>query len=197
MPKDISQARYTEAEVEQIKALFPDLASLKLYRKYLLNLPLTHEEIDRIQSTWASVGNRAIMFKTTLPIADGTEVIGVGYDVLNNISLSEPNFEYTTRRAAMFVNTVKYLSERLDGLDNLPESATGKAKWLTASILNGDWKNDKGGVYEEEDNTIAILNQLCIKQNVEGILVGLNAIISMKTETPEEKAAREAADSTA
>jgi hypothetical protein len=139
---------------------------------------------------------RAIIIKTTLPVITGDEPIAVGYDLLNSISLSEPNFDYVQRRTAMFVNAIKYLNSRIVGLDTLPESATGKGMWLTASILNGGWNDEKGNRYVEEENTDAVLNQLCIKANVEGLLVGLNAIINAPVETAEEKAARLAADST-
>jgi hypothetical protein len=195
MPANVSQLRYTDAEVEQIRSLFPDLDSLKLYRKYLLDLPLTHEEIDRVQALWAPASVRPIIIKTTLPVIDGNEAVGVGYDLLNNIPLSEPNFDYVQRRTEIFVNAVKYLDSRIKGLDSLPESATGQGTWLTASILAGSWKEEEGR-YVDEGNTTNILNQLCIKQNVEGILVGLNAIINTPVETEEEKAARLAADST-
>ena len=195
MQPNASQIRYTDAEIEQIKALFPDLDSLKLYRKYLLDLPLTHDEIDRVQALLAPASARSIIIKTTLPVISGDEAIGVGYDMLNNISLSEPNFDFVQHRTEMFVNAIQYLNSRIVGLDNLPESATGKGQWMTASILNGGWSEEKGTRYEKEENTTHVLNQLCIKQNVEGILVGLNAIITVPVETEEEKAARLAADS--
>lgn len=196
MPNNVSQLRYTDAEVEQIKSLFPDLDSLKMYRKYLLDLPLSHDEIDRMQALWAPETVRSIITKITLPVIDGNEAIGVGYDMLNNISLSEPNFDYLKQRTQMFVNAIKYLDSRITGLDTLPESATGKGKWMTAAILAGGWKTDTANYREDDDNTNAVLNQLCIKQNVEGILVGLNAITSAPVETEEEKAARVTADST-
>jgi hypothetical protein len=46
----LQQVRYTDGEVEQIKTLFPDADSLKLYRRYLLDLPLTPDEITRIKA---------------------------------------------------------------------------------------------------------------------------------------------------
>jgi hypothetical protein len=196
MPKNVSQLRYTDAEVEQIKSIFPDVDSLKLYRKYLLDLPLTHDEIDRAQALWAPASVRAIIIKTTLPVITGDEPIAVGYDMLNSISLNEPNFDYTQQRTAQFVNAIKYLHSRIEGLDNLPESATGKGQWLTASVLGGGWNDETGNRYVDEENTNKVLNQLCIKANVEGLLVGLNAIITAPVETEEEKAARLAADST-
>jgi hypothetical protein len=63
-----AQVRYTNAEVEQLKSIFPDVDSLKLYRKYLLDHPLTHDEIDRVQALWAPASVRAIIIKTTLPV---------------------------------------------------------------------------------------------------------------------------------
>jgi hypothetical protein len=196
MPENASQIRYTNAEVEQIKSIFPDVDSLKLYRKYLLDLPLTHDQIDRVQALWAPASVRAIIIKTTLPVITGDEAIAVGYDLLNSISVNEPNFDYIQRRTAMFVNAIKYLNSRIVGLDTLPESASGKGMWLTASVLGGGWNDEKGNRFTDEENTDAILNQLCIKANVEGILVGLNALINTPVETEEEKAARLAADST-
>lgn len=120
MPENVSQIRYTAAEVEQIKSIFPDVDSLKLYRKYLLDLPLTHDEIDRVQALWASASVRSIIVKTTLPVITGDEPIAVGYDMLNSVSLNEPNFDYIQRRVAMFVHAIKYLNNRIIGLDNLP-----------------------------------------------------------------------------
>lgn len=196
MPSNVSQLRYTDAEVEQIRSLFPDLDSLKLYRKYLLDLPLSHDEIDRVQALWAPASVRSIIIKTTLPVVTGDEAVGVGYDLLNNIPLSEPNFDYVQQRTAIFVNAIQYLDGRIKGLDTLPESATGKGTWMTASILAGGWKEDAKNYHQAEENTTTVLNQLCIKQNVEGILVGLNAIINTPVETDEEKAARLVADST-
>lgn len=196
MPQNVSQIRYTDAEVEQIKSIFPDVDSLKLYRKYLLDVPLTHDEIGRVQALWSPASVRPVIIKTTLPVVDGNEAIATGYDLLNSVSVNEPNFDLSQRRIAMFVHAIKYLNGRIEGLDNLPEAATGKGKWLTASILAGGWNEEEGNRFIEEENTTNILNQLCIKANVEGILVGLNALISTPVETEEEKAARLAADST-
>lgn len=196
MPQNVSQIRYTDAEVEQIKSIFPDVDSLKLYRKYLLDIPLTHDEIDRVQALWAPASVRAIIVKTTLPVIDGNETIATGYDLLNSVSVNEPNFDISKRRIAMFVHAIKYLNSRIEGLDKLPESATGKGKWLTASVLGGGWNDESDNRYVDEKNTTNILNQLCIKANVEGILVGLNALINVPVETEEEKAKRLLADST-
>lgn len=184
-----TQVRYTDAEVEQIKTLFPDTDSLKLYRRYLLDLPLSHDEIDRIQATWATPGARATVIKTTVPLTDGSEPIAVGYDLMNNINLAEQNFEYQVRRTGLFVKAIRYLTKRIEGFDTLPESCTGTGKWLTASVLE---KTD------DTDNTLTevVLEQLVIKQNVEGLLLGLQGIINTPIETPEGKAARETADST-
>jgi hypothetical protein len=195
MPENVSQVRYTDAEVEQIKSIFPDVDSLKLYRKYLLDVPLTHDEIDRVQALWAPASVRAIIYKTTLPLIDGNETIATGYDLLNSVSVNEPNFDISKRRIAMFVHAIKYLNSRIEDLNNLPESATGKGKWLTASVLGGGWNDETGNRFVDEENTTNILNQLCIKANVEGILVGLNALISAPVETEEEKAKRLLADS--
>lgn len=186
-----TQVRYTDAEVEQLKTLFPDVDSLKLYRKYLLDLPLSHDEIDRIQATWAPAAVRPLIIKATLPVIDGNDPIGIGYDLLNNISLSETDFEYQRRRAILFVSAINYLNSRIGGLDTLPESVGAKGSWLTASILDGTYKTAGTG----DDGVMGILFQLCIKQNVEGILLGLQGIINTITETPEQKAARETADS--
>jgi len=195
MPKDVSQLRYTAAEVDQIKLLFPDLDSLKLLRKYLLDLPLTHDEIDRIQATWSPLSAREILRKVILPETSGTEAIGVGYDVLNNINISEQNLEYQGHRVALFVNAINYLNSRIAGLDLLPDSATGDGKWLTSFVLAGRLPKNDNRFAEVEDNCDEVLRQLVVKQNVEGILVGLNALISTPVETSEEAAARVRADS--
>jgi hypothetical protein len=186
MPQNVSQVRYTEQEVEQIRSLFPDLDSVKLYRRYLLNLPLTPEEIERIQATWATPSARDIIIKTTVPVSTGNEAIGVGYDILNNIDINEHDQAYQFRRAGMFADAVRYLGKRIAALDSLPESATGDAKWLTAAIIDPSTDVDVD----------AIVRQLVVKQNIEGIVLGINAIINLPVETPEQAAARAAADST-
>jgi hypothetical protein len=187
-----TQVRYSDAEVEQIKTLFPDADSLKLYRRYLLDLPLTPDEITRIKATWAPSSVRAIIQKVTLPVIDGNEPIGVGYDLLNNISLKETDFEHQVRYTSLFLKAVFYLNSRIQGLDKLSKAASGKGQWLTSSVLDGV-SRVKDPLFTKE-NTTEVLEQLCIKQNVEGILLGLQGIINTKFETSEEKAARETAD---
>jgi hypothetical protein len=55
-----------------------------------LDIPLTHDEIDRVQALWAPASVRSIIFKTTLPVIDGNETIATGYDLLNSVSVNEP-----------------------------------------------------------------------------------------------------------
>lgn len=196
MPKGVTQVRYTDAEVEQIKVLFPDLDSLKLYRRYLLDLPLTQDEITRIKATWGQDSATAVLRKTTLPEIDGTEAIGVGYDLLNNISTSEPNFDFVQLRMDQFIEAIRYMNGRLEGLTDLDTASTGGGRWLTNFVLKEGNLIDTGKTTNDlEDNTITLLKQLIIRQNVEGVLVGLQSIINQKVETEEEKAKRVAADS--
>lgn len=197
MPQKVTQLRYSESDVEQIRALFPDLDSLKLYRKYLLDLPLTGAEVTRINATWAAPAVREVMHKVTLPEITGDEAIGIGYDVLHNMDMNVQNFEYQCLRTKLFFAAAKHLSARLNGLDDLKTSVTGKGHWLTTSLLAGDFEPSEKVGYnlQDEDNAEKLLEQIVIRQNVEGILVGLNALIQ-PVETEEEKEKRIAADST-
>lgn len=180
----ITQLRYTDQQVDQIKALFPNAESLKLYRKYLLDLPLKDHEIAQIKATFALPSMRAALTHATVPFINGDEPIGVGYDILNNIDINERDAAYLERRTQLFIKATEYLIDRLGGLGDLKKSAKGKGKWLSACV--GDKSFDGK----------TLLQQLVIKQNVEGLLMGINALISAPVETAEERERRLKADST-